>query len=219
MDKMDYILLLVIVIALILLILRLLFIKKKKKPENKSVKEKKHGNQRSDMRFDIPIDHSYESVNEQVRRNKTETHEYQQQDWEYQKQGMYDSGEEETVWMNPKQQFGFIDEDSTVVINGKKTNILLENIHNPDIAFKKEIGNELLIGRKPGCDIIIGKDKTISAKHCKIVKNQDEFFIEDCHSTNGTRLNNEQLVAIKKISTGDIVEIGQMRFRISIIVE
>lgn len=218
MDKMDFILLMVILVAVILLILRLLFINKKKKTENKSVKEKGHRDQRGDLLFDIPSNHSYESANEQMRVNNSKMHECQQPNWEYQKQGMYETGEE-TVWMNPKQQFGFMDEDSTVVIDRKKTYIFLENIHNPDIAFRKEIGNELLIGRKPGCDIIIGKDKTISAKHCKIVKNQDEFFIEDCHSTNGTRVNNEQLVAIKKISTGDIVEIGQMCFRISIIVE
>lgn len=218
MDKMDFILLMVIAVASILLILRLLFISKKKKDEKKSVKEKRHGSQNGNLQFDIPSDHLYEPVNEQMRVNNITTHECQQPNWEYEKQGMYETGEE-TVWMNPKQQFGFMDEDSTVVIDRKKTYIFLENIHNSDIAFRKEIGNELLIGRKPGCDIIIGNDKTISAKHCKIVKNQDEFFIEDCHSTNGTKVNNEQLVVIKKISTGDIVEIGQMCFRISIIVE
>lgn len=202
-----YLLLLIIAVVIFFVVLKLLI----------NI-ETKTENPKSGMGYDIPDDHFYESENIHDQRN-TEPYSCRSLNLEYQGQRVYDSGEEKTVLMRSKQQADYADEDATTVIDGRITYILLENINNPDIAFQKEIEKELLIGRKSGCDIIIDSDRTISSRHCKIVKNQDEFYVEDCNSSNGTYLNNERLVANKKISTGDILEIGHICFRLSIVVE
>ena len=63
-------------------------------------------------------------------------------------------------------------------------------------------------------------DKTISAKHCRIIERTNEdYYIEDCNSSNGTYINDEKVAGIRKIKSGDVLEIGEMRFYLSIVKE
>ena len=50
------------------------------------------------------------------------------------------------------------------------------------------------IGRSPESDIQI-MDNTISRKHLKILRKNDEYFIEDLNSKNGTFVNGERVKA------------------------
>jgi phosphoserine phosphatase RsbU/P len=78
----------------------------------------------------------------------------------------------------------------------------------------------IFIGREPDNDIQI-KEKTVSRKHIKIVKEENSYFIEDLKSKNGTFINNIQirpgkLFALEEGNTvyiGDVViSIGTMPF-------
>ena len=214
MEMTDYILLGVAAVALLILILRLVFKKKDDQPkkEKRSVKkDKKRKNKRIDEEIEIPG-----SVKEDVNPQNFGNTEYGMQN-----QGTvyspYRGDDEDTVLTIHKDE---TDYDATVKINRKSTYVLLENIEKPNLAFKKPIGKELLIGRKSGCDIIIGMDKTISAKHCRIIKRTNEdYYIEDCNSSNGTYISDEKVAGIRKIKSGDVLEIGEMRFYLSIVKE
>ena len=110
--------------------------------------------------------------------------------------------------------------DPTVMIHRKLTYILLENLKISEPIYRKQIKRELTIGRKENCDFIIRGDKTVSLLHCTIYKtNGNDFVIEDNNSTNNTYINDEEVIGQKNISTGDILEIGRCKFRISIVKE
>ncbi len=72
-------------------------------------------------------------------------------------------------------------------------------------TFELPYNASVTIGRNDACDIVI-KDPHISGTHCIIKRENGVYFVEDCHSTNGTYVNN--LLATKiKIETGDTVYI------------
>jgi pSer/pThr/pTyr-binding forkhead associated (FHA) protein len=98
----------------------------------------------------------------------------------------------------------------------KKSNMpylkLLNLIDN--ISFKLSesyvVGNRTFIGRNPGNDIILDAP-FFSGKHACIFKHNNNFFIEDLGSKNGTFVNGQ---AVRNdpmpVKNGDIVQIGQI---------
>src|SRR6478752_4952947 len=54
--------------------------------------------------------------------------------------------------------------------------------------------DEMTIGRDPSADIAVS-DQSISRKHAKIVKKQDQVHLLDLGSSNGTSINNKKLDA------------------------
>lgn len=73
------------------------------------------------------------------------------------------------------------------------------------------IDDGLSLGRHRNNDIII-KDPYVSKYHFQIVKDEDEYYLEDFQSANGTYLNKEKIFDIMKLENGDIVRIGQIEF-------
>ena len=50
------------------------------------------------------------------------------------------------------------------------------------------VGNELVIGRHPSCDVVLDAD-TVSRRHARLVFRDGSWILQDLDSTNGTRLN------------------------------
>ncbi len=73
------------------------------------------------------------------------------------------------------------------------------------------IDDGIILGRHRNNDIVV-KDPFISKKHFQIVKDENEYFLEDMGSANGTFLNKSRLVDIAKLENGDIVRVGQIQF-------
>ncbi len=72
--------------------------------------------------------------------------------------------------------------------------------------------NEMVIGRDSGCDISID-DLYLSARHIKLYNKDDEWYIVDLGSTNGTYINGERMVDdILILDSGDKIRIGQLEF-------
>ncbi|MBQ4158027.1 MAG: FHA domain-containing protein [Clostridia bacterium] len=84
-------------------------------------------------------------------------------------------------------------------------------------VVRLEAGGELVLGRFESTDLCIG-DKTVSGRHMGITYDGDSVFVEDIGSTNGTKLNGEQIQAREKIKieSGDSVLIGKTTLKIAL---
>lgn len=72
-----------------------------------------------------------------------------------------------------------------------------------------------VLGRGEDVDIKIF-DRTVSKRHAEIVYAEDQFWMEDLGSSNGTYLNGERVVSKSPILDGGIVKIGSTSFSVQI---
>ena len=66
------------------------------------------------------------------------------------------------------------------------------------------------IGRSPDCDFFLD-DVTVSRKHAVLLREGDEFRIEDRGSLNGTFVNRRRIEAPTRLESGDELQIGKYR--------
>jgi ribosomal protein L40E len=85
---------------------------------------------------------------------------------------------------------------------------------DPEPALTLEKG-EILIGRAPGCQILLKESRYVSAHHARIVAEMGIFSLEDLGSTNGTLLNGTRVEPNKlaKLSDGDVIGVGDVTIR------
>lgn len=67
------------------------------------------------------------------------------------------------------------------------------------------------IGRGNQNNIVI-KDQYISKQHLKIVKDEDEYYLEDLNSANGSFVNGQKVMDVIRIKNGDRINLGQVEF-------
>jgi len=72
----------------------------------------------------------------------------------------------------------------------------------------------LLIGRSPDCDLCLA-DEFVSAKHCKIFFENEELFIEDQGSTNGTFIDGTKVEKKSSLEHGQEIQIGITELKIA----
>lgn len=72
--------------------------------------------------------------------------------------------------------------------------------------FALEMNQELIIGRSSELEMVLIEDM-VSRHHAKISTSEDEIFIEDLGSTNGTFVNGEKITR-SKLKDGDRILIG-----------
>jgi hypothetical protein len=85
-----------------------------------------------------------------------------------------------------------------------------------DDAILREVSllkERVTIGRRPHNDIVID-NRAISAEHAVIVTIQNDSFLEDLNSTNGTQVNGQP---VKKhfLQDNDVIELAQYKIRYS----
>src|SRR3989449_4547359 len=69
----------------------------------------------------------------------------------------------------------------------------------------------LVFGREAGCDVVVpGKD--VSRRHAEIVASPKGYLLVDS-STNGTFVNEEQVQGQRLLARGDVLRIGDEKFR------
>jgi MoxR-like ATPase len=95
-----------------------------------------------------------------------------------------------------------------------KTNIGIKDV--PTFSVQESYGNswdfpmtgdEVIIGRDNDCDIIVDRGET-SRKHAKISRQNEQFWLEDLDSANGTFLNSAPVNKRLEIKHMDIIQIG-----------
>lgn len=83
------------------------------------------------------------------------------------------------------------------------------------LPFKIEeyysIEDSISLGRRGDNDIII-KDPYISKDHFQIVHDEDNYYLEDLNSANGTYVNGNKILDVVKLEDGDIIKVGQIEF-------
>jgi two-component system, cell cycle response regulator len=86
-------------------------------------------------------------------------------------------------------------------------------IHGPNLGKKYTLQeNELTIGRGEDNHIVVDLD-TVSRKHARILRRQDQMFMEDLRSTNGTFLNNQEVKQETPLRSGDLITVGGSIFK------
>ncbi len=81
----------------------------------------------------------------------------------------------------------------------------LAHILAPDMTMVR-------IGRGRTNEIQVASDGEISRRHCLIMRQRDDFFIEDLGSTNGTVVNGDH-VSLSRLRGDDEITLGESVFR------
>ncbi len=79
--------------------------------------------------------------------------------------------------------------------------------HGPLEGGRWPIEHTLVIGRDPGCDIII-PDRQVSRYHARLTPGNNGIILEDLDSKNGTSLNNNPINAPVVLNDGDLIKIA-----------
>ncbi|MBI1246279.1 FHA domain-containing protein [bacterium] len=65
-----------------------------------------------------------------------------------------------------------------------------------------------IVGARDTCDIVVDQP-TVSGEHCRLELVDDELFVEDLQSTNGTFVNGERIFRKKQIHRDALVTLGK----------
>jgi len=97
--------------------------------------------------------------------------------------------------------------------------VVKSSFYMPQTEWILEPG-EYLVGRYPSNDIVL-PDPYVSRKHARIFFRDDEWYIEDLGSTNGTYVDNENIKnrGIVKINDGSEILIGLTKLTAKILIE
>lgn len=91
---------------------------------------------------------------------------------------------------------------------GLPSRLTLAN-EGPDKGTDYPLGDELTIGRAPGCAVALADDSFVSQLHARVYFRGDGFWVEDLGSTNGTLLNGRRVVGSMPLRRGDRLQLGQ----------
>jgi len=113
-----------------------------------------------------------------------------------------------TIWKDLQQQ-------STPQSTSKTPRLTLTIETDDEPQVIQYSGSEIIVGRDPVSDCHL-MDQTISARHTRLVYHHKQWWVEDLHSTNGTFLNQEQVIDSVVITSGDQLRCGQVILNVSI---
>ncbi len=101
-------------------------------------------------------------------------------------------------------------EASSAVGNTKKVGRL--SLKKSDGTYRdRTINKSILIGRGKECDIRI-KVKTVSRRHCQVLLNNGDYYLENIGTTNFTSVNHEEVSKHVKLQNGDIITVAERDF-------
>ena len=78
-----------------------------------------------------------------------------------------------------------------------------------------DLDDELTIGRSPGCGVAMPDDIYTSTLHARLFRRNDQLWVEDLGSTNGTFVNSEQITQAVRLGKGDLLQIGSTVFEVA----
>jgi hypothetical protein len=71
------------------------------------------------------------------------------------------------------------------------------------------LAGELTIGRAPGCAVPLPSDTFVSAVHARLYYRDNDYWVEDLGSTNGTFVNGRKVDVPLPVRRGDRVQVGR----------
>ena len=97
-----------------------------------------------------------------------------------------------------------------------KRQLYLKVVQPPEHAGRTyDLDDELTIGRSPGCGVAMPEDIYTSTLHARLFRRNDQLWVEDLGSTNGTFVNSEQITQAVRLGKGDLLQIGSTVFEVS----
>lgn len=78
-----------------------------------------------------------------------------------------------------------------------------------------DLDDELTVGRSLGCGVAMPEDIYTSTLHARLFRRNDQVWVEDLGSTNGTFVNSEQIKQAVRLGKGDLLQIGSTVFEVS----
>lgn len=72
-----------------------------------------------------------------------------------------------------------------------------------------DLGEEITIGRAPGCGIPLDDDSYISNLHARVFTRDGTVWVEDLGSTNGTFVNERRISKATPLHRGDRLQVGR----------
>ena len=113
-----------------------------------------------------------------------------------------------------------VKEERPVEKKKKKIERRLEDLEKVEQKNPKLVGDDeieitespFIIGKYKTADFTIEGDTYISRKHCRIVKRQDEYFIEDLNSTNGTYVDGMPISEKTKLINGQEIKLADRNY-------
>jgi len=92
--------------------------------------------------------------------------------------------------------------------------IIIKDISTDEIQDFSD--NEIFIGRDPLSQIRLQHDESVSNIHARLFRKEENWWVEDLQSTNGTFLNEDPIVTPTIIVTGDQITCGKTTIEITI---
>ena len=77
-----------------------------------------------------------------------------------------------------------------------------------------ELGDEVTVGRAPGCGVPIDYDTYASNLHARVFRLDGELWVDDLGSTNGTWVNTERITERTRLEKGDLLQVGSTVFEV-----
>ncbi len=82
-------------------------------------------------------------------------------------------------------------------------------------TYQLIVKDKVTIGRNKGCQLTLENDTALSGKHCSIIYRDNQIFVRDEESTNGTFVNGVPIVGEYRVEQDDILLIGSFEYRIT----
>jgi pSer/pThr/pTyr-binding forkhead associated (FHA) protein len=98
----------------------------------------------------------------------------------------------------------------------RRRQLYLKVVQPPDHAGRSyDLDDELTIGRSPGCGVAMPEDIYTSTLHARLFRHNEQLWVEDLGSTNGTYVNSERISKAVRLGKGDLLQIGSTVFEVS----
>lgn len=94
--------------------------------------------------------------------------------------------------------------------------VTLTDVQEADRSYRRTIEKSLLVGLSNEADICVNYDRSVSRRHCEILREGDLFFIVNHSRTNGTFLNQQTVMGKTPLSSGDLITMGRVAMRLQI---
>jgi len=112
------------------------------------------------------------------------------------------------LWQDMKQQ-------REILATQKEPSIGLQVDEQNALKVFQYKTREILIGRDPSCECSLLSEK-VSAKHARLSFHNNQWWVEDLNSTNGSFLNNERIDLPTVVVAGDNLRFGDVSVTISV---
>jgi pSer/pThr/pTyr-binding forkhead associated (FHA) protein len=90
--------------------------------------------------------------------------------------------------------------------------LVVEVFGGPMDGLRRRVdGTSMSVGRSPENDLVLAKDRMVSSRHARIVRDGDRTWLEDLGSLNGSFVGMDRVDGRVPLHRGSIVTLGRTR--------